>query len=51
MPEDIAFITARRAYEFRPDDLRLSMLSIKPIQDEKDYLYNVCWFNAVREFM
>lgn len=33
MPEDITFITARRAYEFRPDDLRLSMLGIKPVQD------------------
>ncbi len=40
MPEDIAFITARRAYEFRPDDLRLSMLSIKPIQDEIQKLFN-----------
>lgn len=40
MPENIAFITGRRAYEFRPDDLRLSMLSIKPIQDEIQRIFS-----------
>ncbi len=33
MPEQIKVVTSRRAYEFNPDDLRLSMLSIKPIQE------------------
>jgi len=33
MPEQIKVITSRRAYEFSPDDLRLSMLSIKPVQE------------------
>lgn len=39
MLEDIKIITSRRAYEFRPDDLRLSMLSIKPIQDQIQQLF------------
>jgi hypothetical protein len=34
MLENIKIITSRRAYEFRPDELRLSMLSLKPVQDQ-----------------
>jgi hypothetical protein len=34
MPEQMKIITSRRAYEFHADDLRLSMLSIKPVQDQ-----------------
>ncbi len=39
MLEDIKVITSRRAYEFHPDDLRLSMLSIKVIQDQIQQLF------------
>ena len=40
MPEDITFLTGRRAYEFRPDDLRLSTVSIKPIPDAIQELFS-----------
>lgn len=38
--QDIKLLTSRRAYEFRPDDLRLSTLSIKPIQDAVQELFH-----------
>lgn len=31
MPQDIKLIASRRAYEFPPDALRLTMLSLAPI--------------------
>lgn len=34
MLEDIRILTSRRAYEFRPDDLRLSVLSTRPVQEQ-----------------
>lgn len=34
MAEQVKLLTSRRAYEFRTDDLRLSMLSIKPMQEQ-----------------
>lgn len=34
MPEQIRILTSRRAYEFRIDDIRLSMLSTKPVQEQ-----------------
>lgn len=40
MLEHIKILTSRRAYEFRPDDLRLSMLSIKPVQDHIQKLFS-----------
>src|SRR6266853_4968356 len=40
MLEDVKFLTGRRAYEFRPDDLRLSTISIKPIQDAIQALFS-----------
>ena len=40
MLEEIKFLTGRRAYEFRPDDLRLSTISIKPIQDAIQALFS-----------
>ena len=40
MLEQIKILTSRRSYEFRPDDLRLSMLSIKPVQDHIQKLFN-----------
>lgn len=40
MLEDIKVLTTRTAYEFRPDDLRLSMLSTKPIQDGIQQLFH-----------
>jgi hypothetical protein len=40
MLEDVKLLTGRRAYEFRPDDLRLSILSIKPIQDAIQELFH-----------
>lgn len=40
MLEDIRFLTGRRAYEFRSDDLRLSTISTKPIQDAIQALFS-----------
>jgi hypothetical protein len=40
MLEDVKFLTGRRAYEFRPDDLRLSTISIKPVQDAIQALFS-----------
>jgi hypothetical protein len=40
MLEEIRFLTGQRAYEFRPDDLRLSTISTKPIQDAIKALFN-----------
>jgi hypothetical protein len=40
MPEEVTFLTGRRAYEFRPDDLRLSTISIKPIQEAIQELFS-----------
>ncbi|MGH2496710.1 MAG: hypothetical protein ACRDIV_18570 [Ktedonobacteraceae bacterium] len=34
MPENIKILSSRRAYEFRPDDLRLTTLSVKPVQEQ-----------------
>lgn len=39
MPEQIKLLSSRRAYEFRPDDLRLSTLSIKPMQEQITQLF------------
>lgn len=39
MPENIKVLTSRRAYEFQVDDLRLSMLITKPIQDHIQQLF------------
>lgn len=39
MLEEIKIITSRRAYEFRPDDLRLSALCIKPVQEQIQNLF------------
>lgn len=39
MLENIRFLTGRRSHEFSPDDLRLSTLSVKPIQDEIQKLF------------
>lgn len=39
MLEQIKILTSRRAYEFRPDDLRLSTLSIKPMQEQIQQLF------------
>jgi hypothetical protein len=40
MPEQITILSSRRAYEFRPDDLRLTTLSIKPVQEEIQQLFH-----------
>ncbi len=40
MPENITYLTGRKAYEFRPDDLRLSALSVKPVQDAIQELFH-----------
>lgn len=34
MPENIKILSSRRSYEFRPDDLRLTTLSVKPVQEQ-----------------
>lgn len=39
MLENIKVITSRRAYEFYPDSLRLSMLSLKPVQEHIQQLF------------
>src|SRR5947207_15196277 len=39
MLEQVKLLTSRRAYEFRPDDLRLSALSIKPMQEQITQLF------------
>ncbi|HLG61655.1 MAG TPA: hypothetical protein VKY19_06965 [Ktedonosporobacter sp.] len=40
MPEQIKLLTSRRAYEFHADDLRLSTLSLKPIQEQIQQLFH-----------
>jgi hypothetical protein len=39
MLEQIKLLSSRRAYEFRPDDLRLSTLSVKPMQEQIQQLF------------
>jgi hypothetical protein len=39
MLEQVKLLSSRRAYEFRPDDLRLSALSIKPMQEQITQLF------------
>jgi hypothetical protein len=39
MLKQVKLLTSRRAYEFRPDDLRLSTLSIKPMQEQIQQLF------------
>jgi hypothetical protein len=39
MLEQVKLLASRRAYEFRPDDLRLSTLSIKPMQEQIQRLF------------
>jgi hypothetical protein len=39
MLEQIKILTSRRAYEFHADDLRLSTLSLKPVQDQIQQLF------------
>src|SRR5947209_3127631 len=39
MLEQIKLLSSRRAYEFRPDDLRLSVLSVKPVQEQITQLF------------
>jgi len=39
MPEDIKVLASRRAYEFHTDDLRLSTLSMKPVQVQIQQLF------------
>src|SRR6266496_6255475 len=39
MLEQVKLLASRRAYEFRPDDLRLSTLSIKPVQEQIQRLF------------
>jgi hypothetical protein len=40
MLENIKLLTSRRAYEFRPDDLRLTMVSTKPVQEQIQQLFH-----------
>jgi len=40
MLEDVKFLTSQRAYEFHPDDLRLPIISSKPIQGALQALFN-----------
>lgn len=40
MLEQVKIITSRRAYEFGADELRLSMLSIKPVQEQIQQLFH-----------
>lgn len=39
MLKQVKLLASRRAYEFRPDDLRLSTLSIKPVQEQLQRLF------------
>jgi hypothetical protein len=39
MLEQVKLLSSRRAYEFRPDDLRLSALSVKPVQEQITQLF------------
>lgn len=39
MLEQVKLLSSRRAYEFRPDDLRLSALSIKPMHEQITQLF------------
>ena len=39
MLKQVKLLSSRRAYEFRPDDLRLSVLSIKPMQEQITQLF------------
>src|SRR5229473_6611130 len=39
MLEHVKLLSSRRAYEFRTDNLRLSMLSIKPVQEQIQQLF------------
>jgi hypothetical protein len=39
MLEQVKLLSSRRAYEYRPDDLRLSTLSIKPVQEQIQRLF------------
>jgi hypothetical protein len=39
MLEQVKLLTSRRAYEFRPDDLRISTLSTKPVQEQIQQLF------------
>ncbi|HYT37071.1 MAG TPA: hypothetical protein VEL49_07785 [Ktedonobacteraceae bacterium] len=40
MLEQVKFLTGRRAYEFHPDDLRLSTICSKPVQDAIQALFS-----------
>jgi hypothetical protein len=40
MLEQVKIITSRRSYEFGADDLRLSMLSVKPLQEQIQQLFH-----------
>lgn len=40
MLEQVKILSSRRAYEFRPDDLRLSTLSTKPVQEQIQQLFH-----------
>jgi hypothetical protein len=40
MLEQIKILSSRRAYEFRQDDLRLTMLSLKPVQQQLQDLFH-----------
>lgn len=40
MDEDLKLITARRAYEFRPNELRLTMLSLPNIREHIQKMFN-----------
>lgn len=40
MLQEVKIIASRRAYEFRPDDLRLSAISTKPVQEQIQQLFN-----------
>lgn len=40
MLEQVKILTSRRAYEFGPDALRLSSVSIKPVQQQIQQLFN-----------
>jgi hypothetical protein len=40
MLEQVKILASRRAYEFRPDDLRLTTLSVKPVQEQIQQLFH-----------
>ena len=40
MLEQVKILTSRRAYEFHPDDLRLSTLCTKPVQEQIQQLFH-----------